>query len=207
MPDPKRIVESGYDRMAERYMQTRRVEDRDWTFLRLLFDRVDAGGKVLDLGCGSGIPHTVRMAERYSVTGVDISQNQIDLARRSVPGAEFIRRDMTTIDYPSGTFDAVVSYLAILHVPKEEKPRLYSNIFRMLKGGGIFIMMIGQDEWDSVPGDTLMDTPMYWSQLGEEKTLELLVSVGFKVLRSSVETGELDGQPEHHLLVMAEKPQ
>jgi len=207
MADPKRIVESGYDQMTERYMQTRRVEDRDKTFLGLLFDRVDAGGKVLDLGCGNGIPHTVRMVDRYSVIGVDLSKNQIDLARKNVPGAEFIKQDMTTLAFPDETFDAVVSYLAILHVPREEKPGLYSNIFRMLKNGGTFIMMIGQDEWDSVPGDTLMDTPMYWSQLGKEKTVELLESVGFRVLRSSVETGELDGQLESHLLIMVEKPQ
>jgi ubiquinone/menaquinone biosynthesis C-methylase UbiE len=207
MADPKKIVESGYDQMAKRYMQTRRVENRDKTFLRLLFDRVDAGGKVLDLGCGSGIPHTITMAKRYKVIGVDLSQNQIDLARKNVPGAEFIKQDMTALTFPDETFDAVVSYMAILHVPREEKPGLYCNIFRMLKNGGTFMMMIGQDEWDSVPGDTLMETPMYWSQLGEEKTGELLESIGFRILRSSVETGELDGQPESHLLILAEKPQ
>lgn len=206
MPDPKKIVEDGYDAMAERYMQTRKLEARDGKYLGLLFAAVPPGSQILDLGCGSGVPLTKMMAERYAVTGVDISQNQIDLARKNLPGAQFIKQDMTALDFPDGAFDAVASYLALLHVPKEEKPALYANIFRMLKPGGALIMMIGQDEWDSVPEDTLMNTPMFWSQLGEEKTEALLEAIGFTVVHSSVETGDLEGQPESHLLMMARKP-
>ena len=41
--------------------------------------------RVLDLGCGAGVPIARRLAERYKVTGVDISERQIMLVRRNVP--------------------------------------------------------------------------------------------------------------------------
>jgi len=207
MPDPKKIVERGYDELAEKYLQIRKLEARDITFINLLFERVSRDGRILDLGCGSGVPLTRMMAERYIVIGIDISQNQIDLARKNVPGVEFIKQDMTAITFPEGSFDAVISYLAILHVPRDEKICLFKNIFKILKKGGILLMAIGQDDWVSEPGDELLGTPMYWSQFGTEKTKTILEEIGFEILHSSVGYGELDSQEESHLFLMAGKPQ
>jgi ubiquinone/menaquinone biosynthesis C-methylase UbiE len=207
MPEPKKIVEKGYDELAEKYMRIRKLETRDVTFLNLLFERIPRGARVLELGCGSGLPLTKMMAERYIVTGVDISQNQIDLARKNVPGVEFIKQDMTNLDFPDESFEAVTSYLAILHLPREEKVELYRNIHRMLKKGGILLMSIGGDDWISQPGDELMETPMYWSQFGAEKTKAILEDIGFVILRSSIEHGYCGTQEESHLFMMAIKSQ
>lgn len=70
----KEIV-AGYDRIAERYAAWAtgvRIEERE-RYTHVILDALPAGAAVLELGCGSGVPTTQRLAARFTVTGVDIS--------------------------------------------------------------------------------------------------------------------------------------
>ncbi|HUG15101.1 MAG TPA: class I SAM-dependent methyltransferase, partial [Thermomicrobiales bacterium] len=125
MRDPKLIVGAGYDAIAARYLNTRRAGAADLELLDDLAARLPDGASVLDLGCGAGVPVAQRLAGRLLVTGVDISAAQIALARQLVPDATFLQADMTALDFPDGAFDAVVSFYAIIHVPREEHPALF----------------------------------------------------------------------------------
>ncbi|MCA1723139.1 MAG: class I SAM-dependent methyltransferase, partial [Thermomicrobia bacterium] len=71
--DPKVIVACGYDVIAERYLAWAmgvRVAERSG-YLRIVCDALSESAAVLELGCGAGIPITQRLAERFTVTGVD----------------------------------------------------------------------------------------------------------------------------------------
>jgi trans-aconitate methyltransferase len=59
----------------------------------MLLERLPSGADLLDLGCGAGLPTTARLAQRFTVTGVDISPRQIERARINVPDATFINAD------------------------------------------------------------------------------------------------------------------
>ncbi len=91
---------------------------REW--LRPFFDGLPDGANVLDLGCGCGVPDASLLAPRFRVTGIDISDVQIERARRLVPSASFIRVDMTEVTFPRKSFEAVVSLYAIIHVLRQE---------------------------------------------------------------------------------------
>ena len=53
--------------------------------------RCSTQGNVLDLGCGAGVPATRDLVDRgFNVTGIDISEVQIERAQRLVPGGRFI---------------------------------------------------------------------------------------------------------------------
>ena len=122
--DPKDIVAKGYDRIGDWYGKqavegNTRESDR-YRYTTLLLDRLPAGADLLDLGCGAGIPTTQIIAQRFAVTGVDISARQIHRARRNVPNARFHHANMTEIDFDPGSFDAVVDFFSIIHVPRDE---------------------------------------------------------------------------------------
>src|SRR5919109_1173881 len=120
--DPRRIVERGYDRIAEEYPDWAsrvRVEERA-RYTQALLDSLPEGAAVLDLGCATGELLTKRLAERFAVTGVDISERQIELAKRRVPKATFVRADMTEIRFPPESFDAVAAFYSLTHLPREE---------------------------------------------------------------------------------------
>lgn len=102
----KLVVASGYDAIADHYLAWSSLID-DPARVRLLSDfadRLPRDSEVLDLGCGAGLPSTRTLAERFRVTGVDLSSRQIEAARRNVPRAAFIQPDLAAVDFPDASF-------------------------------------------------------------------------------------------------------
>src|SRR6266850_1389647 len=105
--DPKRLVASAYDGITDRYLARFGASTVRDHWLSELLKRLPAqgGARVLDLGCGAGIPVTHALATAgHTVVGVDGSAGQISLARDAVPAAEFIHADMTAVDLPARSF-------------------------------------------------------------------------------------------------------
>jgi ubiquinone/menaquinone biosynthesis C-methylase UbiE len=120
--DPRtELVGRGYDVIGERFAEWRDriVGDPRRKWENELVSRLADGARVLELGCGAGVPDTQRLDARFSVTGVDISAEQVRRAREAVPEAEFVHADFTALELEPGSFDAVVSYYAFNHVPRE----------------------------------------------------------------------------------------
>jgi 2-polyprenyl-3-methyl-5-hydroxy-6-metoxy-1,4-benzoquinol methylase len=90
--DPKRIVVSGYDEVAHVYLERFGVSTVRQKWVGRLIDGLPTGGgRVLDLGCGAGIPVARDLtALGHAVVGVDVSAQQIIRARRNVPKATFL---------------------------------------------------------------------------------------------------------------------
>ncbi len=130
----KALVQRGYDRCATAYETAR--PGAAHPELGLLTSRLAGAGQVLDVGCGAGVPIARTLAQRWRVTGVDISGEQIRRATRNVPGAAFIQADIMSLTFPPATFDAVVAYYSLFHLPRVEHPALLSRGFRWLKPGG-----------------------------------------------------------------------
>ncbi len=169
--------------MAESYLASK--DPADPVILAAL-ERLAAGvlngAAVLDLGCGAGVPATQRLAECFIVTGVDLSARQIALARQQVPRATFQQADMTLLDFPSGSFAAVVSLYAIIHVPRTEQAALLGRIARWLQPGGRFLATWAVSDWEgSDPDWEGWGAPMWWSHYDGDTNLALLQTAGFTV--------------------------
>jgi SAM-dependent methyltransferase len=113
VPDPRtQLVANSYDAIGETFAAWREeiVGDprREWE--GALTARLEPGARVLELGCGGGTPETRRLAERFAVTGVDISPRKVERARAAIPGAEFVCADFTELELPPSSFDAVRSF-------------------------------------------------------------------------------------------------
>jgi 2-polyprenyl-3-methyl-5-hydroxy-6-metoxy-1,4-benzoquinol methylase len=94
--DPKRIVVSGYDEVANVYLERFGVSTVREKWVGRLIEGLPAGGdRVLDLGCGAGVPVAADLAALgHAVVGVDGSAQQVVRARRNVPKATFLEADM-----------------------------------------------------------------------------------------------------------------
>jgi len=165
--DPKVIVRDGYDRVSYAY----RGDEFDFEksgyahWLRRLAMRIAPGVRVLDLGCGCGVPAAREMVKRYAVTGIDLSPVQIERARTLVPQAMFVCADMTAADFAPASFDAVVAFYSIINVPVAEQAKLIHDIAEWLSPGGIVLAILGKHQGDWVERDWrgVEGATMYWS--------------------------------------------
>jgi len=135
---------------------------------------------------------------------VDISEVQVARARDLVPAARFLCADMTALDFPAGSFEAIVSFFAIIHVPLDEQPAILKNIHRWLKPGGYLLATVGSGAWTGTENDW-HGAPMYWSHFDAQTNLRLIEEAGFQIRTAQEETAEEHGQPATFLWVIARK--
>jgi len=205
----RRTVERGYDRMAEQYLATKDPEDPlALAALEDLASLVPQGAAVLDLGCGAGVPVTRWLADRrFAVTGVDVSARQLELARSNVPTATFIKADMTELAFASETFDAVVAFHSIIHVPRADHPTLLASIHRWLKPGGAFLATMTvtdyegrEDDWEG------WGAPMVWSHYDRDANVAMLRGADFELRYAEPRTSRgTSDESETWLWVLASK--
>jgi len=178
----KRTVQAGYDALADRFGEwMAKVEGDPWErFLDELASRLPADARVLDLGCGNGAKIS-RLADRFDVVGVDISERQLQLARAAVPGASFIQADFTALDFPPEAFDAVTAFYSIVHVPRNEQSDLLGLIRHWLKPGGHFLASMSHvggpdsiEEW--------LGVDMFFSGFDALTNGRLVRDAGFELL-------------------------
>jgi SAM-dependent methyltransferase len=206
--DPKRIVADGYDTMAGRYLawSDLRPSATRLRYLALALELIPPGSAVLDLGCGAGIPMTAALAEGRTVTGVDLSSTQLDMARRNVPGATFLQADMTTLAFETASFDAVVAFYSLTHVPRDEQAPLLERIRGWLRPGGLFLASMGADD---EPGDVEPDwlgVDMFFSHLGAKANRRLVEGAGLVIERSELAVEPEDRHDARFLWVVARAP-
>lgn len=201
--DPKDIVRRGYDLVSRAYRDD--VGDLEESGYRHWLSRVTPnlapGARVLDLGCGCGVPVARELAKRFAVTGVDLSPVQIERARTLVPDARFVCDDMTTVAFDDGSFEAVVAFFSIINVPLAEQPELFRRIARWLVPGGRMLAMVGKQAWTGteanwrgVPGAT-----MYWSHANVWDYRKWLEQAGLAIVEEGTQPEQ--GNPGFAVLI------
>jgi cyclopropane fatty-acyl-phospholipid synthase-like methyltransferase len=198
VPDPRtQIVAAGYDTIGETFAAWREqgVGDprRDWE--DKLVSRLEDGARVLELGCGGGSPETKRLAQRFEVTGVDISPRQIERARAAIPEAEFICADFTDLELPAASFDAVASFYVFNHVPRELLAPLLHDIHAWLVQDGWLLTAFGQTDNPGWTGEWL-GAQTFFSSYPPEVNSRLVREAGFRIEEDEVVAWEGADTPE-----------
>ena len=117
-----------------------------------LLERLPAGAQVLDLGCGTGGPTARQLVDGgCEVTGVDISSVMLDQARRNVPEATFLQRDIIDADATLGRFDAVVAFFSLLMLPRDRIVEVHKGSRDMIAPGGWLAIGMVEADLDDVP--------------------------------------------------------
>ena len=207
--DPKQVVAAGYDAMAERYLAWSglRPSAARLRYLALAQDLIPPGADVLDLGCGAGIPMTAALAAGRQVTGVDISAAQIALARVNVPSASFVQADLTTLELPPASLDAVVAFYSLTHVPRAEHAALFGRIRSWLRPNGVFIASLGvEDSPDEIEADWL-GVDMFFSHFSARVTRRLVTEAGLVMERADLLSEPEDRHDARFLWVVARAPE
>jgi SAM-dependent methyltransferase len=208
MMDPKEIVRVGYEQAADAYLAARPQDSPDIRALDRLMEQLPSGARVLDAGCGAGLPILRRLAQRYQAVGVDFAARQTALAAGNVPAAATARMDLTRLAFAAESFDAIVSYYAIIHIARTEHTGILAGFYRLLRPGGLAFLCLGAMDIDDDYDDDFYGARMYWSHYDAPTNLKLLRQAGFEMLWSEVIGDSLGGEAATggHLFVLARKP-
>lgn len=122
-------------RMVQRY-----VEFRIFRQLLKKHNVTLTGRAILEAGCGSGYG-TELLFKTFApsrLVALDIMPEQIELAKKRHIAAEIFIGDMTRINLPSHSFDAVFVFGVLHHIPAWRTAQL--ELSRVLKPGGVLLI-------------------------------------------------------------------
>jgi SAM-dependent methyltransferase len=197
-------VRAGYEVIAPAYHAGRASrEAANVAWLDQLRPRLPASGRVVDLGCGAGVPITRYFAERgYDVEGFDLSPAMLAIAHREVPGARFEEARMEDLAFEPASLDVVLSFFAIIHVPRERHAALLSSMRAWIRRGGVALLTLGVADEPHRLAESWHGAPMTWSHFDAATNLSMLREAGLVPEWHEIETF---GPTEAHLFVLARR--
>ncbi len=201
-----RLVRRGYDRVREAYRGDDYANEGS-VYQRVLdpvLPELSPDDRLLDLGCGCGVPVTKILAQRCRVTGVDLSEVQLGRARRLEPRANFIQADMCRLQFRYESFRGVVAFYSLIHVPVAGQLDLLQRIWGWLIPSGFLLATVGHQRWVGREDDWcgVQGAAMYWSHEDRETNRRWFEEAGFELEREEFMPEGNGG----HTLLLARKP-
>ncbi len=197
------LVAAGYDAMIDTWDEwvTKIENDPRHDWCEELVTRLPPGARVVELGCGGGTAETKRLAREFQLVGVDLSTEQVRRVRTRVPEGEFLRADITDVDFEPRSLGGVAAFYSFNHVPRELLGDLFSRIHSWLAEGGLLLAALGTGDTEGWTGEWLGAT-MYFSSWPPETNRRLLEQAGFALLRDELVTiREPEGDATFHWIL------
>ena len=140
MADIKKDLQGVYNSISHDFSNTRAIP---WEELAVFLPQLKDGAQILDLGCGNGrlLKVLEQSGKPYNYLGVDFSQELVKEAKQKFPTREFMVADMSQLDFPEKSFDAICLIASFHHLSdKKERLDLLKKIHFWLKPGGVLFM-------------------------------------------------------------------
>ena len=157
-------------------------------------------GRALDVGCGcTGRIIDLLIAEGFTPEGVDISTEMLRLAAERHPAVKFNHQDICDWN-PSGKYDFISAWDSIWHIPLAQHEPVLEKLVSSLNPDGLLIFSFGPTDTPGEHTSTFMGPRVYYSTLGTNGFLKLLMDLGCKCQHL-----ETDENSNGHTWLVAQK--
>lgn len=195
----KNTVKKGYNTIAHLYLQKRDLFQNS-IYLDKFMTYLEKGATILDIGCGAGVPIDSYLIDHgYKIRGIDISEKQIELAKKHVPNGEYEVKDMADLKTNEYNVDAIVSFYSIFHIDRKLHAGLFKKMATFLPKNGKILITLGYTDWEGT--EKFHGQDMMWSHYDAQKNKALIIQAGFRILFDVIDTSG----GEKHLIIIAEK--
>ena len=199
---------AGFDAVGARYDQLFPHKDGQVRAGELLLDRLPTGARVLDVGCGTGLPTARQLVDGgCAVAGIDISPVMLEIARRNVPEATFEQRDAVDIEASGNPYDAVVAFFSLLMLPRREITRVLTRFREVLVPAGWVALSMVEGDIDDV-AVPFLGVPVRVTGWPREQLRRVVTAAGFTIEIEDVRTyrsPSADVAPETQLFLIARR--
>jgi glycosyltransferase involved in cell wall biosynthesis len=139
--------------------------------------------KIIDIGCGEGL-NAYLLSKSHDVVGIDMSGDNIALARKKYPGVEFRVMNGEHLEFSDNYFDRICAMDVIEHV--DHLDPVIGEAWRVLKPGGELIVNIPywkSEQWLLKIRPTYFDEIHHVRIFGENELEKMLVGEKFCLAR------------------------
>ena len=153
-----------YDLIAEWYASDRSQETGVPEVIALA-SSLPRGARVLDIGCGNGLPVTRALLDAgHQVVGLDSSSRMLARFRANLPDTPIVRGRVQTCPFAGHSFDAAVAWGVLFHLPRDEQARAIASTSRALRVGAPLLFTAGDvDDGAGIEGTMNGVTFHYYS--------------------------------------------
>ncbi|MET7683966.1 class I SAM-dependent methyltransferase [Streptomyces sp. NPDC005423] len=176
-----------FDAIGDRYDEAFPHKEGQLSAGEWLTGALRPGSRVLDLGCGTGVPTSLQLADAgFDVVGVDLSRRMVELAGGYVPAATFHRLDLAELrpggPRDLGRFDAVAAFFSLLMLPRAEIPLALRTVHHLLVPGGLFVLSMVEADVDDFRIPFLGHTIRVSGYLRDDLR-RVIETAGFEIVR------------------------
>ncbi|MBI9082309.1 MAG: methyltransferase domain-containing protein [Desulfobacterales bacterium] len=136
-------IEKTYSAVAEVYAEAFFDEHRKKPMDREMLERFvrEMGDRqpVWDFGCGPGQTAKFLKDAGQEISGLDLSEELLDQARRLYPDIPFQKGNLLDLDFENASIAGVVAFYAIVHFTRDQVEKAFQEVFRVLKPNGILL--------------------------------------------------------------------
>ncbi|MEV7196673.1 class I SAM-dependent methyltransferase [Streptomyces sp. NPDC093510] len=208
MSEDRRGQAEAFDAIGRHYDEAFPHKEGQLAAGRHLATALPPGSRVLDVGCGTGLPTARQLAESgHSVLGTDISAGMLDLAGKNVPAAQFRQLDIADLraEGPGGVgrFDGVVCFFSLLMLPRAEIPEALRLLHGLLLPGGLMELSMVEADLDDAAIPFLGHTIRVSGYLRDELR-QVVRDAGFEITGEdtySYAPASTDVPPEHQIFL------
>lgn len=190
MKDLHQEIISTYNRLGKRYLKriSKLVPSARVRFIKML----PKNARVLDVGCAGGRDSKAFVAKGFRVTGIDASRVFINEAKKYVPKARFFQKDLRKLVFPANSFDGIWAQAVLLHLKRNEVPKVLRSFYRLLKPGGVLHVEVKKGKGARYVKEALSAHQRRFFTFFTQSELETLVrKAGFKIIYSVLTPDEL----------------
>ncbi len=137
-------------------------------------------GSILDVGSGPGRDGLVLQKAGLDVTCLDASDEMIKMSKEK--GLKSVLGDFNNLPFEADNFGGVWAYTSLLHTPKSEVSKPLSEIYRVLKTGGIFGLGLIEGDTELYRESSGVGRPRWFSFYEKDEVEKLLHTNGFEIL-------------------------
>ncbi|MEF2553277.1 methyltransferase domain-containing protein [Aurantimonas sp. A2-1-M11] len=199
MAAEKHPAVAGYDRIADRFEEARRLKGWEPPFFAALADELGPGARLLDCGCGTGhagLAHLV--AAGVAITGLDGSAAMLAHFQKNYPQLPTVLGDMRT-HVPAELFEAIVAWDSFFHLDHTDQAAMLGRFATWLRPGGLLLFTSGPSH--SAIRNTMFDEPFAYASYSDAGYRVLLAEAGFTVRLATFD----EPQGQIHKVWMAQK--
>jgi len=174
-----------YNRTAAHYAKNRHGKESKEQIKKFI-TLVKPHGGILDVGCAAGRDSRIFTDAGFVITGVDLSENLLAIAKSQNPDIQFILADMRSLPFADNSFDGIWAAAVLHHLEKSEIAMAIKEFQRVLRSQGVIYIETKKGQGILKTRENLvLQGERKFTLLTEEEVDALLTMNGFEKIALS----------------------